>query len=241
MPELRLGAPPSQESVILDQRRRVPELMDDPSLPADAHDAALLGLARINRWSAVGATLWPLLRDSGARSVLEIGSGGGDVLLDLARRARQSGCSLTFTGSDVSPHAVERAQGRADAAGLAVDFRRLDALADDLPTHDVLLNTLMLHHLDDDDARRLLAAMGRAAARLVVVCDLERSTPGLALAYVGTRLLSRSPVVHVDGPRSVRAAFTAAEARALALDAGLPDPRVQRRWPCRWLLTSVPS
>ena len=67
--------------------------------------------------------------------------------------------------------------------------------------------------------------------------DLARGWTGLTLAHVGLRLLTRSPVVHFDGPRSVEGAFTPAEALALAAKAGLKGATVARRWPCRFLLT----
>jgi hypothetical protein len=97
--------------------------------------------------------------------------------------------------------------------------------------------SLFLHHLADDEAKDLLTRMAAAARHLLLVNDLERSTRGLLLAYLGTRLLSRSPVVHVDGLRSVRAAFTRTEVRALAERAGLNGAEVSPRWPCRYLLT----
>jgi hypothetical protein len=79
--------------------------------------------------------------------------------------------------------------------------------------------------------------MAETAGRLVLVNDLNRSLTGLVLAHVATRLLTLSSVVHADGPRSVRAAFTPNEVRALAERAGLSGAVVARRWPCRWLLT----
>ena len=60
---------------------------------------------------------------------------------------------------------------------------------------------------------------------------------GWLLAHVGTRLLSRSWVVHTDGPRSVAGAFTVAELRELAAEAGLVGAEVAWRWPFRMLLT----
>ena len=69
-------------------------------------------------------------------------------------------------------------------------------------------------------------------------CDLGRSLPGLAIAWLGTRLLTRSPIVHTDALLSVRAAFTPDEALDLARRAGWPAPRIERVWPCRWLLSS---
>jgi hypothetical protein len=49
--------------------------------------------------------------------------------------------------------------------------------------------------------------------------------------------LSRSPVVRHDGPVSVAAAFSLAEARMLAQRAGLYGASLVRRWPCRFLLS----
>jgi 2-polyprenyl-3-methyl-5-hydroxy-6-metoxy-1,4-benzoquinol methylase len=223
---------------ILDHRDCRPELMDDPALPAAEHQAALAALARINRLSAVARSLWPLLEAEAPARVLELGSGSGDIALALARRAARSGVELELCGSDLSERAVARAKAAAGRSGLPVEFIRLDALAMALPEHDVLICTLLLHHFDEDDASRLLTTMGRAARKLVIVSDLDRSLPGLALAWLGTRLLSRSRVAQIDGSRSVRAAFRPGEALQLARDAGLPSPRVARVWPCRWLLTS---
>ena len=73
---------------------------------------------------------------------------------------------------------------------------------------------------------------------MVVVNDLERSRIGLLAAEAGCRVFTRSPVVRIDGPRSVRAAFTMAEAKDLAREAGLQNVRVARRWPFRYVLTA---
>jgi hypothetical protein len=77
----------------------------------------------------------------------------------------------------------------------------------------------------------------REAGSAVAVNDLTRSRAGLVLVWAACRLLTRSPVVHFDGPVSVRAAFTPREALALAERAGLAGATVVRRRPCRFLLT----
>src|SRR5207253_4164581 len=96
--------------------------------------------------------------------------------------------------------------------------------------------SLFLHHLDERQAIELLRAMACSARRLVLINDLVRSRTGYILAYLGTRLLSASDVVHTDGLRSVEAAFTLEELRALARRAALDRVRVTRHWPCRVLL-----
>jgi hypothetical protein len=61
---------------------------------------------------------------------------------------------------------------------------------------------------------------------------------GYMLACLGTHVLTSSPVVHEDGPQSVRAAFTIPEARQLAEQAGWNEPAIAWHWPCRFLLQS---
>lgn len=226
----------------LDRRDLQPELMDDAELSAERHERALVALGRINRASAVCRQLWPLIRPLAPARVLDLGCGGGDVTRELARRARDEGVDLELHGVDMSARAVGHARMRAEAAGVEVTYDTLSVPDAPLPAgYDVIMCTLLLHHLDDEEAVRLLASMARAARRLVIVADLARSRAGLVLAWAGTRLLTRSPVVHEDGVRSVRAAFTGREALELARRAGLPSPSVRRAWPCRWVLTSPAS
>jgi len=152
--------------------------------------------------------------------------------------APRAGLSLTVAGCDRSPVAIEQARARARRAAAPIEFFVADALTDPLPSgYDILTCSLFLHHLSDDDAVTLLQRMAHAAQHLVLVNDLVRGVPGLALAVVGTRFLSRSPVVHADGPQSVRAAYTIEEVCALASRAGLAGASVERRWPCRFLLS----
>jgi SAM-dependent methyltransferase len=227
----------------LSQRRREPEIMDQPGLDPAQHARALRGLARINWWSGSAGILWPplaaLARAEGRTlRVLDLATGGGDVPLRLWDRARRAGVGLRLEGCDVSAVAAAHAEADARRRGADVRFFVHDALnGPPLGGYDVLICSLFLHHLDDGAARALLERMGREAARLVLVNDLVRGWPGLLLAQVGTRLLSRSAVVHADGPRSVRAAFTRAELKELAKRAGLRGATVSWRWPWRMLLT----
>lgn len=226
----------------LDQRDLQPELMDDAELPADSHRDALDALGRINRASAVSRQLWTMLRPLAPARVLDLGCGGGDVTRALALRASREGIDLQFHGLDMSARAVDHARAAAASAHAPVTYDTLHVPADSLPTdYEVVMCTLFLHHLDDEQAVELLRSMARAARRLVLVADLARSRAGLALAWAGTRLLTRCPVVHDDGVQSVRAAFTPAEALALARRAGLDAPSIRSVWPCRWMLTSRTS
>jgi SAM-dependent methyltransferase len=226
------------------ERRLEPEVIDRPDLAAADHAAALRGLTRINRFSGSTRLLWPALRDLACEvaprpvRVLDVATGAGDLPLRLWGRAQRAGLAVLVEGCDRSPFAVQYATEQAARRGADVRFFVLDALHDALPDgYDAITCSLFLHHLDDAQAVELLRRMGHAAGRLVLVNDLVRSIPGYVLAWLGCRVLSRSWVVHGDGPQSVAAAFTPAEARALAGRTGLAGVTVERRWPCRFLLT----
>jgi SAM-dependent methyltransferase len=221
-----------------------PELIDQPDLDEARHQGALRGLERINLLSGSAGILWrpirKLARQLGtpALRVLDIATGAGDVPIRLWRKARGADLRLELEGCDKSPRAVAYARARAERAGAEVQFFVWDALADPPPgRYDVVCSSLFLHHLGDDRAAGLLRRMGALADWLVLVNDLCRGPLGYALAWVGTRLLTRSAVVHADGPQSVAAAFRPAEALALAERAGLAGATVARRWPCRFLLS----
>lgn len=227
----------------LSVRRSEPEWMDAPDLDPALHHEALAGLERINVVSLTVSSVWrPLIearrrQAAGALSVLDVACGAGDLATGLVLRARRHGAAITMEGCDISQTAIDHARRRAAERGAPVTFFRHDALSQALPRqYDVVVCSLFLHHLDEENAAKLLATLGAAARSLVIVTDLDRSRLGLALAWVGTRLLTRSPVVHVDSLRSVRAAWTRAEAEALAADAGLSRFRVHPIWPCRWRL-----
>lgn len=228
----------------IDPHRRLlePEQMDHPNLDAGVHEQALRGLARINRWSGSAGILWPAIcelthRVSRKCRLLDVATGAGDVPLALFRKARQAGLLLEVQGCDRSEQAVAFARQRAGEQDLPVSFFSCNALTEELPTgFDILTCSLFLHHLEEAAAVELLRLLARAAGALVLVNDLRRCRLGFATAWAGTRLLSRSPIVHFDGPQSVAAAFTLEEARSLAARAGLQRVGVEPRWPFRWLL-----
>lgn len=224
------------------RRRLEGELMDDPALTTAAHETALRGLKRLNAASRTAATLWPhiarITRAGGHThmSLLDVASGGGDIAIALARRAQRRGTDLDIHGCDISENACHHATMQADKLGVQVRFFPLDALTQPVPAHyNIIVTTLFLHHLENEAIVRLLKNLASHCDHLLV-SDLLRGPAGYALAWAGTRALSRSRIVRADGLRSVRAALSYGEAQSLARRAGLADARFERHWPQRFLL-----
>ena len=230
-------------AVNLAVRHPTRERMDDPALPPAELGDALGGLARLNAWTRSAAGLSRRIRalarltpDRPLR-VLDIASGGGDVPIRIERAVAMAGFHIEVDGCDVQPVAVEFATRAANRVRSHARFFVHDVLRDPLPDgYDVVMSSLFLHHLSDDEAVFALRRMA-AAGRVVFVTDLVRSRLALAQVWLACRLLTRSRVNWLDGPVSVRAAFTPAEAAALSRRAGWVDISVTRRRPCRFLLT----
>ena len=207
--------------------------MDDPALSSVKHAQALTGLERLNKISGASRPLWSKIerfsRGHEKISVLELATGGGDVLLEVTKRSKSSPVEFEFTGSDVSETAIKIASKRLAQESTVDKILQLNALDDDFPqTFDIVMTSLFTHHLDPDQVILLLKKMYANARIAVIVSDLERSALNWAAVWAGSRILSSSPVVHYDGPVSVRAAYTPREFTDMAKQAGLKNVECSR-------------
>jgi len=231
-------------------RRLVPEVMDQPGLDSGLHHQALAALRRINSLSRTAGSLWPAICAVASQqpaqqplTLLDVACGGGDVAQRLAQRAHAQGLPLQVSGCDFSPAAIEYATRSTVSRGLAAGPRFFvhDVLAEPLPPADIVTCTLFLHHLDEAQGVLLLQRLAAAARRLVLVSDLRRTRLGYWMAHLVGRVLTRSPVVRVDGPLSVAAAWSLPEVDRLARQAGWQGYQLGRVWPERFLLRWVRS
>lgn len=207
------------------------ELMDDP-------DCDPVALARTYRLFAVINPLvsgWrglyrhrlrhELRRAVGERghaSILDLGSGGGDVTRWLATRARRDGLPVTVTGIDPDPrahaYATRDAARRPRAGQVDVVFECTSSaeLVAQGRSFDVVVSNHVLHHLDDGAVRALLTDTRVLCRGLAVHNDLRRSRAAwlawwvLTLPLAPTRTFAR-----FDGLLSIRRSRTVAELAAL--------------------------
>lgn len=220
----------------LASRHRRPELMDDPALDPGMHAHALAGLRRLNTLGLAQQLLWPTLEAELAShrrlAVLDVATGSGDILAAMHRRARGR---IRGLGLDISPTAVDHARRQFGRAGL--EYRSCDVLRDPLPSADIVMCSLFLHHLPTAAIVGLLCRMAACARRLLVVSDLDRGLASWWGVWLAARLVTTSPVVHIDSALSVEAALTRGDLLRLARRAGLKRAVVENRFPCRLLLT----
>lgn len=213
------------------------ELMDDPDADERALARTYAGFRIINPvvagWRGVYRRLIrPLLSRGEERTLLDVGSGGGDVTRSLARWAAREGLRLRVTGIDPDERAHAFARAQPPVAG--VTFQRA-FLSDVDERFDFVLSNHVLHHLDDVPA--FLRESAERARILTAHSDLARSR----LAYAAFSVLSApffaGSFIRVDGLTSLRRSFTMEELRAIVPDGW----RVVATAPSRLLAIAVPG
>jgi SAM-dependent methyltransferase len=204
------------------------ELMDDPIESLAELEANIADIEFANRAFGGIAPVLREVRRSRAHTLLDVCCGSADIPLAIVRDARRRGERIALTLFDRSAQMLTIARSRADGEP-DVMFAAGDATA--LPfgdaAFDVVTCNLALHHFEPDAARALLRELRRVARLMPVVCDLRRSVPALAAAFLWSRLASRNRLTRHDAPLSVRRAYTGGEARTLALGAGWHAPCVR--------------
>ncbi|WP_263378900.1 methyltransferase domain-containing protein [Granulicella paludicola] len=203
-------------SVQIDFSRRVsprdlPELMDGECSYEDFRDC-LRSLQAVNRWLLGYRPTLAWLRQlprglSKPLHILDVGCGGGDLLRQIAGWARKRATEVQLTGIDLNPFAA-RAAAESTSKELAVCWIAGNALEyrPDTPV-DIIVNSLMAHHLEDEQIIALLRWMETTAQVGWFINDLERSEGAYRMfKWLASRVGWHRFVLH-DGPVSFRRAF----------------------------------
>lgn len=222
------------------RRRRGIERLDEPGVDPALRLRSLRDVARSNTLFggrravllAVERALQDIRFERRPATLLDVGTGLGDVP-DAARRlARRRGVSLAAIGLDVAEE-LARAAGRRTGLALRADAFRLPFADRSL---DLVTCSQVLHHFPEPDARRLLAELDRVARVRVIVGDLRRSWLAAAGFWAASWPLGFHPITRHDGVLSVLRGFTAAELARLVREATGATPVVARR--AGWRLTA---
>ncbi len=207
------------------------ELLDDPRADPVAVGKELRDIARLNAWfggtrAVVAAldTVFRAARDAGcgmrdARwTLLDIGTGAGDIPRAAVAAAARYGITLSPIGVEVIPAAARLARRSGVAAVIA------DANAPPLAPKsvDVVTMSQVLHHLPRAAAVRCIRACDVLARRLVVLADLRRSRVAMAGVWAACIGLGMDRVTRHDAVLSLRRGYTRAELNAMLEEAGAP-------------------
>ena len=220
-----------QSSAEVDFSRRVAprdlsELMDGDCSYEDFR-GCLRSLEQVNRWlRGYRPTLaWLERLPRGLREpihIVDVGSGGGDLLRQIAGWARRRDIAVQLTGIDLNPYA-----GRAAAEFTQKEFGIAWVTGDALAYRpersiDIVVSSLLAHHLEDDEIIVLLRWMETNARLGWYINDLERSERSSRMFEWIAAVAGWHRFVRNDGPVSFRRAFRKADWARLLADAKVP-------------------
>jgi SAM-dependent methyltransferase len=219
-------------------RRRGVEIIDDPDIDAWLVTRSLADVARANTLfggrRAVLRELATLLPRLGpAPTLLDVGTGLGDIPFHARRLAERRGARLATIGVELSEPLAAASLARTGASVCADAFRL--PFADDAV--DVVTCSQVLHHFEEPDASALLRELTRVARVAVIVSDLRRSWLAAGGFWLASFPLGFHPVSRHDGVVSVLRGFTARELRDTVRSATGCDAAVRHR--LGWRVTAV--
>lgn len=217
-------------TVLTPSRRRGIEILDNPAVDPELMRRSMRDVERANvlfggRRAAL-AELETILRNArGTVTMLDVGTGRGDIPASAVTMARGMGVTLRTIGVDMSlPLMAGVRNGNEQVLlgnALALPFRDRSV--------DIVLVSQLLHHFTDESAIALIAEMNRVARSSVVISDLKRSLIAAAGLWLGSFPLRFHPVSRHDGVVSVMRGFLPVELADLVERATGQRPSVRRR------------
>ena len=217
-------------TLITPPRMRGVEYLDAPGMDPRVLRRSLADVALAN--SLFGGTRAVLLeiaellpRLAPHATLLDVGSGIGDIAAQARELAGRSGVDLALVTTD-----------RAETLAAASRVRSGNAVCSDataLPfadhSVDVVICSQTLHHFDDARAADVVRELDRVARVRVIVADLRRSWIAAAGLWCASFPLRFHPVSRHDGVVSVMRGYTTRELARLVASAIGRAPVVRRR------------
>ena len=214
----------------------LPELMDEPC-PYETFRDTVRDLAAITRLTLAYNPTFHFLNQAlthrtsrSPLNIVDVGSGGGDVLRRIALWARRRKLSVQLTGIDLNPHASRAAT---EFSRQNSTYSRIHWITGDVFTHpatqspDLVLSSLVTHHMRDEEIVHFLRWMEANATLGWFISDLVRSPRSYRLFGPLSRLMRWHPFVQHDGPVSIRRAFREPDWQRLVAAAEIPAEAVQ--------------
>ena len=222
--------------LLVPRRRRGVEFLDDPAVDPRLVRRSLHDVARSNLlFGGTGAVLAELRQTLGTcaqspspsreLTLLDVGTGIGDIPHGAQHAARDFGVRLTTIGLDESEVLAKDSRARTSESICG------SALALPIPDRGVDIATCsqVLHHFADDDARQVIRELHRVARVRVIVSDIRRSWLAAGGIWLASFPLGFHPVSRHDGVVSVMRGFTATELSVIITGAVGRAPTVRRR------------
>lgn len=219
------------------------EKLDDLDLKGEALHQALQSLEWINKWlgnrrSVIKAIRRIYKEEAKPLRIIDLGCGGGDLALAIARSMRRQKIRCRITGIDGNANALIYAQKKTRGFP-EIDFLLEDILdpAFSIQPCDILISSHFIYHFDDEALVQFLNRNLPAISTVVILSELKRSRFAMFLFKYGSFLMPISKLAKTDGMLAIKRSFTEKEWLSILKQAGIGSYRIERVPFFRILLT----
>jgi SAM-dependent methyltransferase len=210
--------------------------MDEPCSYEDFR-ACLLDLHVVNRLTLAYRPTLDFLdrlvasKDIHTLRIVDVGSGGGDLLRRIERWAKRRGVAVRLVGIDLNPYAARTAE-EFTSPDSQIEWITGDAFSYDQPI-DVVVSSLFTHHLAEVEIVRFLAWSEAVARCGWFINDLARERAPYRLFGMLSKAMRWHRFVQHDGPVSFRRSFREEDWRQMLGAAAVANARLARWIPAR--------
>ncbi len=225
-------------TLFLDQRDTTSlERMDDPNCDIDELTNTYRQFDTINRlvsqWGRIyKRIIRPQLKRNVNNSLLDIGFGGGDIPIKLAKWASMDGFNLQITAIDSDPRAfnyIRQIERPANTTFLQCTLSELDPASQQF---DFVISNHLLHHLGYEALNNMLSQARKLSRKQVIFNDIKRDDWAYLFFSLLSRPVFRSSFITEDGLTSIKRSYTRNE-----LSEAVPEEwQVRSLFPFRLLL-----
>lgn len=221
------------------------EKLDDLSLQGETLHKALHSLAWINRWfgnhRAVITAILAVCKEEKIYNIVDLGCGGGDLMLAIARSLQQHKINFTITGIDGNSNSLAFAKKKCEGFS-EISFFQADILSDDFKIEpcDILISSHFIYHFSDEKLVSFLNRNLPVISTAAIFSELKRSSISMILFKFGSFLLPVSKLAKQDGLLAIKRSFTKKEWLSVLQSAGINTYSLQTVPLFRILLT-IPS
>ncbi len=198
-------------------RSEEPEKLDNLSLYGETLHKALSSLEWINRWFGNHrSVIKPILRiykkEKRTLSIVDLGCGGGDLVLAVAKALQKNHFQFIITGIDGNSNTLKYAQNKC-AAFTNIKFIQADILSDAFKNEpcDILISSHFMYHFTEDGLIHFIRSNVPGISTAVIFSELKRKRFVMILYKLCSFLLPISKLAKQDGLLAIKRSFTKKE------------------------------
>lgn len=222
------------------QRSNQIELEDNPSLTDKRlFESSFRYFQNTNRWLGnywlIKNYLKKILSDKKTVSIIDIGTGTGDLPRFLTDWFRRIGVVAAITGIDNNADVISLAKNLSSRYP-NIKFECTKNFIDSTIPYNVAILSQVLHHFTPNEASEYLKKVYSNITDGIIISDLIRSRVAYWLVKIVVFLTTTNPISRNDGPISVLRCYNDEEIRKILEDAHISNYEIQNYFPRKIIL-----